>query len=129
MGTRSWIGIRMPDGKVKYIYCHCDGYVKGGVGQLLDSKYTTLDVVQALIDGGDCSYIEEEDGPYYHNNRKTEANTVKEPEFIKGSWPQIEYIYMFDKDSGWSVREVNMKEENEAPVFVPIAQALERASE
>lgn len=33
MATRSRIGMKMPDGKIKSIYCHLDGYIKDGVGE------------------------------------------------------------------------------------------------
>ena len=51
--------IIMRDGnKYKSIYCHFDGYIKGGVGQMLMEHYTTEDKVKQLIDLGNISYLQ-----------------------------------------------------------------------
>ena len=56
MSTRSRIGMLMPDGKVKSIYCHWDGYPEG-VGRKLQKYYTTPEKVEELLSLGDISSL------------------------------------------------------------------------
>ena len=56
MGTRSRIGIEMPDHTVVSVYCHWDGYVEGN-GKTLVEHYQNRDDVQELIDGGSMSSL------------------------------------------------------------------------
>lgn len=56
MGTRSRIGIEMPDHTVVSVYCHYDGYVEGN-GKILVEHYRNRDDVQELIDGGSMSAL------------------------------------------------------------------------
>ena len=57
MATRSRIGMEMPNGEVKSIYCHWDGYPEG-VGATLKEHYTDPAKVEALIALGDISVLE-----------------------------------------------------------------------
>ena len=56
MGTRSRIGIEMPDHSVVSVYCHWDGYVEGN-GKTLVQHYLNREDVQELIDGGSMSTL------------------------------------------------------------------------
>ena len=56
MGTRSRIGIEMPDHSVVSVYCHWDGYVEGN-GKTLVQYYLNREDVQELIDGGSMSQL------------------------------------------------------------------------
>lgn len=56
MSTRSMIGLEYPDGKIKAIYCHNDGYL-AGVGLTLACDYTDLAKVKKLISLGDLSQL------------------------------------------------------------------------
>jgi hypothetical protein len=56
MGTRSRIGIEMPDHTVVSVYCHWDGYVEGN-GRILVEHYQNREDVQELIDGGSMSTL------------------------------------------------------------------------
>ena len=58
MSTRSLVAIELPDGKVKSIYVHSDGYVEGN-GKLLVEHYATYDKAIKLFDYGNCSYLGE----------------------------------------------------------------------
>ena len=49
MSTRSGVGLLMPDGTIKAIYVHWDGYVSGGVGETLASHYTERAKIEKLI--------------------------------------------------------------------------------
>jgi hypothetical protein len=56
MGTRSRIGIEMPNHTVVSVYCHWDGYVEHN-GKILVEHYQNRDDVQELIDGGSMSCL------------------------------------------------------------------------
>ena len=56
MGTRSRIGIEMPDHSVVSVYCHWDGYVEGN-GRILVEHYLNREDVKELIDGGSMSSL------------------------------------------------------------------------
>ena len=56
MGTRSRIGIEMPDHTVVSVYCHWDGYVEHN-GRILVQHYQNREDVQELIDGGSMSCL------------------------------------------------------------------------
>jgi hypothetical protein len=57
MGTHSRIGKLLPDGKVRSVYCHYDGYVHGGVGEDLLTHYQDESKIDALLDLGNLSGI------------------------------------------------------------------------
>lgn len=54
MSTRCRIGIEQPDGKIKSIYCHHDGYYEG-VGTVLQKYYDTPEKINELMKLGDIS--------------------------------------------------------------------------
>ena len=56
MGTRSRIGIEMPDHSVVSVYCHWDGYPEHN-GKILVEHYLDRDKIQELIDGGGISSL------------------------------------------------------------------------
>jgi hypothetical protein len=56
MGTRSRIGIELPDHSVVSVYCHWDGYPEGN-GKTLVQHYLNREDVQELIDGGSMSSL------------------------------------------------------------------------
>lgn len=58
MSTRSFIGIKEPDGKVRGIYCHYDGYPEG-VGRTLTENYTDPTKTFNLLGLGDISSLGE----------------------------------------------------------------------
>lgn len=61
MSTRSSIGVKLPNGNIKAIYCHFDGY-PSGVGQTLTEHYTTEEKINALMELGDLSILGPEIG-------------------------------------------------------------------
>jgi hypothetical protein len=62
MGTQSRIGKLLPNGKVKAIYCHYDGYLHGGVGEDLATHYLDEEKVDALLELGNLSGLGKEIG-------------------------------------------------------------------
>lgn len=57
MSTRAGIGMTMPDGTVRAIYLHHDGYTLGGAGDTLAKHYSTLERVESLLELGDLSSL------------------------------------------------------------------------
>lgn len=62
MGTSSRIGKLLPDGKVKSITCHYDGYVSGGVGEDLLTHYKDESKIDSLLELGNLSALGKEIG-------------------------------------------------------------------
>ena len=60
MSTRCRIGLELPDGKIKSIYCHHDGYPEG-VGKMLIENYNDYQKIVDLLELGDISTL----GAYY----------------------------------------------------------------
>lgn len=56
MATRSTIAMEFPDGTVKQIYCHFDGYLENN-GVLLNEHYNDNAKVEELLDLGDLSAL------------------------------------------------------------------------
>lgn len=124
MGTHARIGKLLPDGKVRSIYCHYDGYVSGGVGEDLSTHYQNESKVDALLDLGNLSGIGKEIGEKQDFSDFTSQNsnwclaygrdrgqkgqeatlTESEDEYLKdGDYP---YIYLY-KNGEWSFKDMN----------------------
>ncbi len=120
MSTRSRIGIENADGTVSSIYCHSNGY-PSGVGKVLSSYYTDREKVQALIELGDLSILDERLTPTpgtphsfdglresgvvvaYHRDRKEDLRSPRVDEGLtefKDSDVE-EYGYVFTLDGEW----------------------------
>lgn len=56
MSTRCLIGRQYKDKTIRYIYCHCDGYIDG-VGTVLKKFYSDEETIDKLLDLGDLSAI------------------------------------------------------------------------
>jgi len=59
MGTRSAIGYKTPEGKVRAKYSHYDGYV-AGVGHTLVNSYQEARKIAQMVELGDQSFLAEE---------------------------------------------------------------------
>lgn len=57
MATRSFIGKLLPDGRIRAIYCHSDGYPEWN-GAMLVHYYNTDEKIDALLNLGDLSSLE-----------------------------------------------------------------------
>ena len=122
MATRSTIAMKTPEGKIRAIYCHWDGYV-GYNGKMLMGEYTDSAKVKQLIDLGDLSYLRKEIGdkhPFdrnhdepelamyedwcmaYHRDRGEEwARVAPQTYDTIGEWVSefdmgVEYYYLFE---------------------------------
>ena len=71
MGTRSAIGYKLPNGKIRAKYCHWDGYVEGGVGQTLQEHYQAAWKIGRMVELGDMSTLaaEIDDCVFYGRDR------------------------------------------------------------
>ena len=101
MSTRSYIMLKDGD-NVIYNYIHYDGYVLGGVGQLLASKYDDYSLAKMLCNIGDRSALEDET-PYQDQDEVVHTIPFTELEsFIndrEGNF-DIDYYYIF-MDGKW----------------------------
>ena len=59
MGTRSAIGYKTPEGKIRAKYSHYDGYV-AGVRKTLEEHYKEARKIAQMVDLGDQSFLAEE---------------------------------------------------------------------
>ena len=59
MGTRSAIGYKTPEGKIRAKYSHYDGYV-AGAGKMLQEHYTQARKIAQMVELGDQSYMDED---------------------------------------------------------------------
>lgn len=101
MSTRCLIATEQSDGTFFAIYCHFDGYVKGGVGEELFRNYKERSKVEDLISQGDRRTLGYEDPQeeLYNVAYKKYANldTLKEQLETK------DYIYIFNLSDEWIV--------------------------
>jgi hypothetical protein len=56
MGTRSAIGYKTPEGKIRAKYSHYDGYV-AGAGKMLQEHYQEARKIAQMVELGDQSFI------------------------------------------------------------------------
>jgi hypothetical protein len=121
MSTNSRIGKLLPDGRVRTITCHWDGYVPGGVGEDLLKYYSDSSKVDSLLDLGNLSALGKEIGEQQNFNDFTsqnqnwclaygrdrresnmESKIVSLEEFQTNlNWP---YLYLF-KEGEWTFRD------------------------
>ena len=84
MSTRCRIGIENKDGTITSIYCHHDGYISGGVGEMLAIHYTDEAKVRKLMELGDISSLGTE--PVSNPNA---WKTPGEGAIFSGNWNEI----------------------------------------
>ena len=120
MSTRSRIGMVQPDGSVKSIYCHWDGYPQNN-GNILIKHYTDIEKVKSLIELGSISSLGKNINPdpidgvhtfdnpqvdvtvAYHRDRGEDLEIridESESEFIKSDLEEWGYLF---KDGKWFV--------------------------
>jgi hypothetical protein len=129
MATRSFIGIEREDHSVEAIYCHFDGYVEGGVGEVLLNHYTDPTKAYALIQLGSISTIGDtlEEVVAYHRDRGEPMNDCNKPFVNKSvheyfSNEDVSYIYMFTQEGEWIVKRVSrslLNTDSSCPEMIP----------
>lgn len=104
MSTRCLIGKQNKDNTITYIYCHHDGYLFGGVGQMLVENYQDKEKVDKLLALGDVSSIDCTPDTTLSRYEDCPAITIKnEKEYLSQDRGQ-DYFYLF-KDNKWYFRE------------------------
>lgn len=102
MSTRSRIAYELPNGCIRSIYCHSDGYLEGpyGVGHMLHSYYQDREKVHQLVDAGDRGTLTgpDGDGRVYGG---TDNQTAAHPDLTSWATTYEEYNYLFNRDGEW----------------------------
>lgn len=106
MSTRCRIGILNKDGSVESIYCHHDGYLTGGVGEMLYIHYNTEEKVRDLMKLGNMSALAADlkDCDTYQKRgepeKRTRSVTHKDVDTFADYQSDAEYRYLFDTEVG-----------------------------
>lgn len=103
MSTRSRIAYELPNGSIRSIYCHSDGYLEGphGVGHMLHTYYQNPQAVHNLVAQGDRSSLQGPDGEgrVYGGD----SSTAVHPNLAFWAETYEEYNYLFNCDGEWYV--------------------------
>ena len=127
MGTKCSIGKEQKDGSVRYIYCDFDGYVDG-VGKILNTYYTSPDVLDQLLGLGNIISLRAKLVPTssresdYHATVPYEGGPyLNEPyssteEYFKHVNPEVSFVdfrYLFTRDNKWVVKNESIQFDHE----------------
>ena len=114
MGTRSAIGYKLPNGKIRAKYCHWDGYVEGGVGQTLQESYQAAFKIGRMVELGDMSTLaaEIDDCEFYGRDRGDSPRDVDAQDYDDfddfTTWFEgCEYFYVWNGNE-WLVSQGNL---------------------
>ena len=114
MGTRSAIGYKLPNGKIRAKYCHWDGYVEGGVGQTLQESYQDAAKIGLMVELGDMSTLaaEIDDCVFYGRDRGDSPRDVDAQDYddfddFTTSFEGCEYFYVWNGNE-WLVSKGNL---------------------
>ena len=114
MGTRSAIGYKLPNGKIRAKYCHWDGYVEGGVGQTLQESYQAAFKIGRMVELGDMSELaaEIDDCVFYGRDkgdspRDVDAQDYDDFDDFTTSFEGCEYFYVWNGNE-WLVSKGNL---------------------
>ena len=112
MGTRSAIGYKLPNGKIRAKYCHWDGYVEGGVGQTLQESYQDAAKIGLMVELGDMSTLaaEIDDCEFYGRDkgeRDVDAQDYDDFDDFTTSFEGCEYFYVWNGNE-WIVSQGNL---------------------
>jgi len=112
MGTRSAIGYKLPNGKIRAKYCHWDGYVEGGVGQTLQESYQDAVKISLMVELGDMSTLAAEiaDCSFYGRDRgdtDVDAQDYDDFDDFTTSFDGCDYFYVWNGNE-WLVSQGNL---------------------
>ena len=108
MATRCKIGVQQPDGTIRSIYCHWDGY-PAGVGKKLLNYYNTPTARDELIAPGDLSSLGSKIGEKHPFDWRDGNMSAIEHEQLYGDW-----CTAFGRDRG--------EKNTEATVHISVAE-------
>jgi len=132
MGTRSAIGYKMDDSKIRAKYCHWDGYVENN-GKILHESYQEARKVAQLVELGDQSTLAAElaDCEFYGRDKgetnvdaQDFADAAEFVEYFRDS--NCEFFYLFTRN-GWIVSDGTIGEAG-YPVFDYVSIYFEEAA-
>ena len=109
MSTRSSIWIKNQN-NFEGIYCHFDGNIVNGVGEMLYKHYNTEEKVKEMIAHGACSYLEEDiaSSRFYHSWRGEDLSIYSVSDLVFAKDYFEEFNYLFDKGE-WYIMYKNGK--------------------
>lgn len=101
MGTRSNIGVEYPNGLIKFVYCHWDGYLSRN-GEILYNHYTNAEEVIELVNLGEISSLGETlDKTKDYHRWRGEPKNIQNTNNRNDAYQQ-EYVYIFSiEDNCW----------------------------
>ena len=127
MGTSANIGIKMPDGKIKAIYCGCNGYIEQ-VGLTLAEKYNSVKKINELMNLGNIHVLGDKigskhslhkkkindnstsayhrDGGYSWNDNSPDIHNSQEDYIYSANDQGAEYTYLW-QNGEWLVYKYN----------------------
>lgn len=106
MATRSTIGVELPNGKVKSVYCHWDGYPSGVGVDLLSLNFDNPTEVEEWIDEGDRSTV----GLSYKEWRGEDSTPTTYESIDEYFESDLEdWGYLFTQEGEWLVKDMNDK--------------------
>jgi len=131
MATRSNIAYKTPEGKIRSVYCHWDGYPEHN-GEMLRRHYSDYDKIVQLVSLGQISSLAPNINPQGDHSFDTpqEGVTVfygrdrgeRRVEFVEyddiPSWidDMEEYAYLWDGND-WLVNDHGERDANGFPIF------------
>lgn len=122
MATRSNIGYTLPNGKIRFVYCHWDGYPEYN-GHILQHNYQQARKIAQLVELGDMSILGEEIGVkvdfddrdaqkgqclYYGRDRGETGVEPKETDNVQDFF-QNDYAYLWN-GTEWIVFDYDNKQ-------------------
>ena len=121
MGTRSRIGLEMPNGNILSVYHHWDGYPEW-LGRILNQHYNKRSLIADLIMGGDMSSCYSDTGWDYNDKREPQPCYYSErgedcpprtdtniDEYFKNANSWEEYCYVYTLENEWMCYEITQK--------------------
>lgn len=136
MATRSNIAYKTPEGKIRSVYCHWDGYPEHN-GKMLMDNYQDTAKIKALIELGSLSALREEVGeqhPFdrnfnepelpltdnwtlaYHRDRGEELSIQEYDNIPDWIEDMEEYAYLWNGKE-WLVNDHGAKDSSGFPIF------------
>ena len=98
MSTNSKIALELPNGKVKSVYCHWDGYPSGVGKDLIKKNFKNTKEVEEFINEGDRSTVD-----ISYKEWRDENCPPKEHESVKDFFESnsLPYAYLFTNECKW----------------------------
>ena len=103
MATSSIIGVELPNGTVKAVYCHWDGYPKGVGASLLSKRFSTTEQVEEFINEGARSTVKLSYAAMRGEDTPPDTYSSVDEYFASDL---EEWGYLFTRDGEWIVKDM-----------------------